>query len=177
MYSCQDWAPWTCDECAEGGTAVGQLLSTPDAIWAQILILAEKMCPQTEDQEECNFLLEGFWISLAPFMWPLYFSHICDDRNCPPPPTLIKVNCFFFCGDGSRTKLLELAHIAKCSKVLGLSQFVLSPLKFFFENGLPSPILGRSQGLKIDNLFLVPTACVYHMCVRKRSWPLLKHTF
>ena len=55
--SAQDW---TCDECAEGGAAVGAFASSEDAIAAQVEVLLEYVCPQAPEELACQENLPSF---------------------------------------------------------------------------------------------------------------------
>ena len=77
--NCQDW---TCEECAEGGEAVGEFLSATDQIIFQIIFLEAELCPQHPDPDYCTQNLPEFWASIAPMIWKTHFSYICDDLQC-----------------------------------------------------------------------------------------------
>ena len=87
MAMCQDW---TCEECAEGGAALGEVLSTPNSLSYQIIILLG-ICPQHPDPEYCIQNIGDFWAVLGPIVWTEHYSHICDDLECPSFEKQIKV--------------------------------------------------------------------------------------
>jgi len=78
---------WTCDECAEGGAALGAFASSESAIASQVDILLAELCPQAEDPVYCTENLPEFWGMLSPTIFPVHFSFICDDmEECKTPP-------------------------------------------------------------------------------------------
>ena len=78
---------WTCEECLEGGAKVGEFLSSPANIEAEIVLLLSEVCPQHEDPAYCTEKLPGIWTELGPLVWRTHFGHICDDReDCAVPP-------------------------------------------------------------------------------------------
>ena len=78
--SAQDW---TCDECAEGGAAVGAFASSEDAIAAQVAVLLEYVCPQAPEELACQENLPSFWGQIGTILFPEHYRHICDDLACP----------------------------------------------------------------------------------------------
>ena len=85
---CQDW---TCDECAEGGAALGAYLSSEENIMGEILLLMSEICPQHPDPEYCAQNIGAFWALLGPIVWTEHWSHVCDDLECPSFEKQIKV--------------------------------------------------------------------------------------
>merc|ERR1740124_1635747 len=79
---------WTCDECVEGGAALGSFASSETAIASQTdLLLAE-------DVDMCLEDLPGFWAALSPIIFPIHFSHICADlEECSPPAKTSVPDC------------------------------------------------------------------------------------
>ena len=73
---------WTCDECVEGGAAVGEFLSSEDNILGEIILLVTEICPQHPDPDYCAQNLPAFWASVGPMVWRTHFSYICDDLQC-----------------------------------------------------------------------------------------------
>jgi len=60
---CQDW---TCDDCAEGGAALGEFLSSEENIFGEIFLLITEICPQHPDPDYCadnlpTYILGYFW--------------------------------------------------------------------------------------------------------------------
>ena len=83
---------WTCDECVEGGAALGSFASSETAIASQSDLLLAEVCPQAEDVDMCIEALPGFWAALSPIIFPLHFSHICDDLEECSPPAKVNTN-------------------------------------------------------------------------------------
>ena len=77
---CQDW---TCDECAEGGAALGEFLSSEENIFGEIFLLITEICPQHPDPDYCAENLPTFWATVGPMVWRTHFSYICADLECP----------------------------------------------------------------------------------------------
>ena len=78
--SCQEW---TCDECAEGGPAVGEFLSAEESISLQIGVLLEAVCPQHSDPQYCVDRLPELWSNVGPVIWKEHCTNnICSDLNC-----------------------------------------------------------------------------------------------
>ena len=78
--SCQEW---TCDECAEGGPAVGEFLSAEESISLQIGVLLEEVCPQHSDPQYCVDRLPELWSNVGPVIWKEHCTNnICSDLNC-----------------------------------------------------------------------------------------------
>ena len=94
LASSQLYPPWTCEECEEGGAALGELASSEDAITVQVDLLLAEVCPLASDVNVCVEQLPQFWSLLAPIIMKGHFSYICDDiPECSPAPyrTEIKV--------------------------------------------------------------------------------------
>lgn len=72
---------WTCEECREGGTRVGEFLSSQENIQGELVILLKEVCPQHQDPDYCLEMLPDIWSVLGPLVWRTHFSHICDDRD------------------------------------------------------------------------------------------------
>ena len=79
LASAQDW---TCDECAEAGTAVPAFLSSPENIAAEVAILIDQVCPQHPDPEFCGTVMPTFWGTIGPVVWAGHWPHCCDDLDC-----------------------------------------------------------------------------------------------
>ena len=79
-------ADWTCEECTEGGTKLGDFLASQENIEGELLILLAEVCPQHSEPDYCREMLPDAWRMLGPLVWRTHFSHICDDRDdCAPP--------------------------------------------------------------------------------------------
>ena len=81
LASCQDW---TCEECEEGGHAVGKFLASEENIMGEVLILVTEICPQHPDPEYCAANMGDWWGAIGPIVWTEHFEYICDDLDCPP---------------------------------------------------------------------------------------------
>ena len=77
----QAGSDWTCEECTDGGTKVGDFLSSQENIEGELVILLAEVCPQHQDPDYCRQMLPGIWSELGPLVWRTHFSHICDDRD------------------------------------------------------------------------------------------------
>merc|ERR1711892_238762 len=85
---------WTCDECVEGGAALGAFASSESAVHNQVDVLLADVCPQAQDADLCLQDLPAFWAQLSPIIFPTHFSHICDDlAQCPPPAKASVPDC------------------------------------------------------------------------------------
>ena len=83
VASCQD-ADWTCDECLEGGSALGDWLGNEENIQGTTDLLVFDVCPQHPDPAYCEANLPAFWAILGPIVFKEHYCHICDDREeCP----------------------------------------------------------------------------------------------
>jgi len=83
---------WTCDECAEGGAALGAFASSESAIASQVDILLAELCPQAEDPVYCTENLPEFWGMLSPTIFHVHFSFICNDmEECKTPPQKVNI--------------------------------------------------------------------------------------
>ena len=83
IASCQD-ADWTCDECLEGGSALGTWLGNEENIQGTTDLLLFEVCPQHPDPAYCEENLPSFWAILGPIVFKEHYCHICDDREeCP----------------------------------------------------------------------------------------------
>merc|ERR1711915_1123313 len=92
----QLYPPWTCEECDEGGAALGELASSEDAITLQVDLLLAEVCPLASDVNVCVEQLPQFWSLLAPIIMKGHFSYICDDiPECAPASHRRKVKSLF----------------------------------------------------------------------------------
>ena len=92
LVSGQDW---TCDDCTEGGAALGAFASSETAIASQADVLLAEVCPQADDPAFCAENLPGFWALLSPIIFPEHFTHICDDlEECSPPEKVTILKSF-----------------------------------------------------------------------------------
>jgi len=79
-------ADWTCEECLEGGAALGDFLSGEEMMSGTTDLLVAEVCPQYSDPAYCQERLPVLWAAIGPVVWKEHYCHICDDReDCPHP--------------------------------------------------------------------------------------------
>jgi hypothetical protein len=142
---------WTCDECAEGGVALGAYASTPDAIEIQKHILLAEVCPQAPDVEYCRENLPGFWGLLSPIIMNTHYQHICDDlEECSPSA---KVKSKYQAFNMKQSLSRHLFHLVKPVLLVPMVQRM--------------PLPGKRQSL--------PGCMVFKMMDSVMQQPILNH--
>merc|ERR1712002_53117 len=85
-------AEWTCDDCKAASELLATYTTTDDALDRQNEILVADLCPQAPDPEKCVQDLPGFWDSMAIYIFPGHYKHLCDDMECPEQKAFVP-NC------------------------------------------------------------------------------------
>ena len=70
---------WTCEECDEGGAALGDWLASPDNLIFETDVLLEAICPSHPQPDYCREKLPGFWGQVGPVVMREHYGQLCDD--------------------------------------------------------------------------------------------------
>ena len=86
-------ADWTCEECERVFRAIVDIDTSEDGINQQVEILLAEVCPAMENPEECVAELPGFWMKLAPVLWPFAFNPEALCSSLCKPEVRIIIRC------------------------------------------------------------------------------------
>ena len=75
-------ADWTCEECSEGGPALGDWLASEDNLMHETDVLLAEVCPRHPEPQYCQDNLPRFWKEVGPVIMREHYSHVCDDLEC-----------------------------------------------------------------------------------------------
>merc|ERR1711978_546278 len=64
----------TCEDCITFGTAMQGYLMSADSIAEQTELLVAILCPQAQDQAECDAAIRKYWEGIALAMYPVFLD-------------------------------------------------------------------------------------------------------
>merc|ERR1712200_14730 len=64
----------TCEDCITFGTAMQGYLMSADSISEQTELLVAILCPQAQDQAECDAAIRKYWEGIALAMYPVFLD-------------------------------------------------------------------------------------------------------
>ena len=74
---------WTCQHCKATGSALANMLTTDEALAGTGHLLVPALCPLSDNTEECEASLPGFWAAMARIIFPQFGEqHLCDMDTC-----------------------------------------------------------------------------------------------